>query len=353
MSRRLTINPLAIRYASLAGRPIRLVLVTLVTITGAAGITCAVGQFFAHEIPLKGTEERALVQVSAPYGSLVLGSTTSAGLLAYVEGHGDNGEEPSMRSRYVLRGTTGILNLTLGEDQGSLQGNPPLATAHRANTTFSLVGSKHDRYSDWGEVYHIGDRSDVDHTISRAAYNPAHGSTRLFLTKKIPLALDAEMGFGESKLDLSGLWLQNLNLETGANQAHVYLRSHNPGAMDICSVSAGVGEFTMEGIGFLNTSKFEFSGGFGMYNLNFAGKIKKNLEANISVGLGKLSVRVPPDAGRLQVFYDDGVFCSYRLAGIAKRRDGYATSPGFDRSNAPVITLHIASGAGKVEVVYK
>jgi hypothetical protein len=154
-------------------------------------------------------------------------------------------------------------------------------------------------------------------------------------------------------LDLSGLWLQNLNLETGANQARVFLKSPNPGSMESCSVSAGVGEFTMEGIGHLNTSKFEFNGGFGMYNLNFAGKVRKNLEANISVGLGKLAIRVPPDAGRLQVYYDDGVFCAYRFAGIVKRRDGYATSPGFDQSNAPVITLRITSGAGKVDVVYK
>jgi hypothetical protein len=90
-----------------------------------------------------------------------------------------------------------------------------------------------------------------------------------------------------------------------------------------------------------------------MYNLNFGGKLKKNLEANVSVGLGKLSVRVPPTSGRLQIIYDDGVFCSYNFAGIVKKRDGYATSVGFDQSNAPVLTLRITSGAGKVNVVYR
>ncbi len=353
MSRRLNINPLALRYISIAGHPVRLVLITLGTIVGATGIACAVGQFFAHEIPLKGGEERALIQVSAPYGSLILGSTSSTGLLAYLEGHGDNGEEPSMRSRYVVRGTTGILNLTVGEDEGSLQQPPPLASTHRATSNFSLIGSGNNRYSDAGEVYHIGDGRDYSYSVTRASYAPSNTSTRLFLTKKLPLALDAEMGFGESELDLSGLWLQDLNLETGANQARVYVRSPNPGSMDKCSISAGVGEFTMEGIGFLNTSKFDFNGGFGMYRLHFGGKLKKNLEANVSVGLGKLSLRIPPSAGRLQVFYDDGVFCSYNFTGIVKKRDGYATSVGFDQSNAPVLTLRITSGAGKVNVVYK
>jgi hypothetical protein len=350
LSRRLTINPLALSFIGKAGRPVRLVLITLGTLTGAAGIACAVGQFFTHEIPLKGGEERAYVKVSAPYGSLILGSTSSTGLLAYLEGHGDNGEEPSMRSRYVVRGTTGILNLTVGEDEGTLHPEQ-LASAHRAASSFSLVGSGNNRYSDEGQVFYIGDGRDYSYT--RAAYTPTHASTRLFLTKKIPLALDAEMGFGESVLDLSGLWLQNLNLEIGANQANVFVRSPNPGTMDTCSVSAGVGEFSMEGIGFLNASKFDFNGGFGRYRLNFAGRLKKNLEANVSIGLGMVSIRVPPDAGRLQVFYDDGVFCSYNFAGIAKRRDGYATSAGFEQSNAPILTLRITSGAGKVSVIYK
>jgi len=351
VSLRLNINPLALRYLGKAQRPARLVLITLGTVVGAAGIACAVGQFFTHEIPFKGGEERALIQVSAPYGSLILGSTSSNGLLAYLEGHGDNGEEPSMRSRYVVRGTTGILNLTVGEDEGSL--HQPLASTHRATSNLSLIGSGNNRYSDAGEVYHIGDGRDYSYAVSRASYAPSNTSTRLFLTKKLPLALDAEMGFGESELDLSGLWLQDLNLETGANQARVFVRSPNPGSMEKCSVSAGVGEFTMEGIGFLNTSKFDFNGGFGMYNLNFGGKLKKNLEANVSVGLGKLSVRVPPTSGRLQIIYDDGVFCSYNFAGIVKKRDGYATSVGFDQSNAPVLTLRITSGAGKVNVVYR
>lgn len=355
MSRRLHLNPLATSFLGKAGRPVRLVLITLGTITGAAGIACAVGQFFTHEIPLKGGEERALVQVSAPYGSLILGSTSSTGLLAYLEGHGDNGEEPSMRSRYVVRGTTGILNLTVGDDdgEGMLHQDPLLASTHRATSSFSLIGSGNNRYSDDGEVYYIGDGRDYSYSVSRAAYTPTAASTRLFLTKKIPLALDAEMGFGESILDLSGLWLQNLNLETGANQARVYVRSPNPGAMKECTVSAGVGEFSMEGIGYLNTAKFDFNGGFGKYSLNFAGKLKRDLEANVSVGLGMLSLRIPPDAARLQVFYDDGVFCSYNFAGIAKRREGYATSAGFDQSNAPILTLRITSGAGKVSVIYK
>ena len=360
VSRRRTVNPLALRQSRVATNavrysrgPVRLVLVTLGTLTGAAGICFAVGQFFTHEIPFKGGEERALVQVKAPFGNLHLGSTTSQGLLAYLEGHGDNGEEPSMRSRYVLRGTTGILNLTVGEDEGMLETNPPLAQTFRANGAFSMVGSGNNRYTDWGDVQYIGDGRDHSYHVSRAAYTPSNAGTRLFLTKKLPLTLQAEMGFGESVLDLSGLWLQELTLETGANQARVFLRTPNPGSMDVCSVSAGVGEFTMDGIGHLNTSKFDFNGGFGMYSLNFAGKLRKNLEANLSVGLGKLSVRVPPDAGRLQVIYDDGVFCSYNFGGIVKRKDGYATSPGFDQSNAPVITLRITSGAGKINVIYK
>jgi hypothetical protein len=326
--------------------PIRVVILTLGTVAGAAGVCFAMSQFFQHEIKRLGGEQRAVVQISAPFGSLVVGSTSTPGTIAYIEGHGEDGEEPDLRTRYVIKGTTGILNISLGDgEQGSREIQPPLASTFRANTQgFVLTGGQ--RYTEDGKIVNIT-------APRRYAAAPAEYGSRVFLTKELPLALDAEMGFGESMLDLSGLWLQDLNLETGANQARVLLRSPNPGSMNQCMVSAGVGEFTMDGIGHLNTSRYIFNGGFGVYNLNFNGKLKKNIDANISVGVGKVNIRIPPADARVQVVYEDGVLCSYTFQGLTKKRDGYATSAGFENSRAPIITLRLTSGAGRINVIYK
>lgn len=350
MSRRLLINPIARRvtFQVTGGRPLRLVLITLGTVAGMTGVAMAVSQFFQHEIKRLGGEQRALVQISAPFGSLILGSTSTPGTIAYIEGHGDDGEEPPMRTRYIVRGTTGILNVSLGDDESMIAPSTPLASTCASNNQLSLIGGV-PRLSEDDRTYF---NSEVRSYVPSSP-NPSDYGSRVFLTKELPLALDVEMGFGESMLDLSGLWLQDLNLETGANQASVYIRTANPGSMDKCSVSAGVGEFNMEGIGNLNTSKFNFNGGFGVYSLNFNGKLKKDIEAKVSIGVGKVSIRVPPDVGRLQVFYEDGVLSSYNFAGLAKKRDGYATSVGFENSRAPIVTLHLTSGAGRINVIYR
>ena len=123
--------------------------------------------------------------------------------------------------------------------------------------------------------------------------------------------------------------------------------------MSGCKISAGFGEFAMDGICNLNTNRFEFSGGVGYYSLGFDGKLKQNIDATIEVGLGKVAINIPPEAGRVRVLYDDSFFSSFAFSGLTERRKGYYTSIGFEQSNAPILTLHLSSGLGKMTVNYR
>ena len=119
-----------------------------------------------------------------------------------------------------------------------------------------------------------------------------------------------------------------------------------------CRINAGFGEFSMDGISDLNTDRFIFSGGVGYYSLNFNGTLTQNLDATVEVGMGKVAVNIPPEAGRVQIYYDDSYFSSFSFSGLSKRRDGYYTSGGFEQSKAPILTLHLSSGLGKMIVNY-
>lgn len=331
------------RFSFAANRKLRLTVITLGTLAGAVGVACAVSQFISQEVKRNGRERQAVVNVSAPFGSLILGSTNSVGSLAIIEGHGQKGEEPLLKTRYGMRGNTGVLNISIGEDEGKLEA--PLAQVERARSGFVLANQ---RYGDDG-AYSYGETR----FYSPVKASPAEYSSRVFLTKELPLALSADLGFGESFLDLTGLALYGLNIEAGANQSRVITRAVNPQRLELCSISAGVGEFTMDGIANLNVTRFEFSGGFGMYNLQFNGKLSRNLDASVSVGVGRVSIRIPPEVARVQVYYEDGLLNSYNFSGLARRKDGYATSAGFEHSKAPIVTLRLESGMGTVNVVYR
>jgi hypothetical protein len=68
--------------------------------------------------------------------------------------------------------------------------------------------------------------------------------------------------------------------------------------------------------------------------------------------MGKVAISIPPEAARVQVIYDDSYFSSFTFNGLNKRRDGYFTSVGFDQSRAPILTLRLSSGLGKMVVNY-
>ena len=166
--------------------------------------------------------------------------------------------------------------------------------------------------------------------------NGTSSTTRVKLSKDLPMDFAAELGFGESSLNLSGLPIVNATIETGASQARISANEPNPQVLGNCTVRAGLGEVVFTGISNLNAKHFTFPrGGVGSYHLGFDGKLTQNLDAQVDVGLGLCSLAIPATAGRVQVFCDEGMFNSYSFAGLAERHKGYYTNPGFDLSTSP------------------
>lgn len=322
----------------------RVVLLTVSTVAGAGVAVAALTQVFRHEVKRSGQEQRAVVNLSAPFGSIIVGSTTAPNTLALIETQSEEDNAPNLQVSYVTRQSTGVLKITVGEDEGQNM-DPQLASVYRAQGGWNAVNY---RQTDDGRVLNMHDVR---------SYAPVRTSpdfdAKVFLTREIPLALGVKLGFGESLVDLTGLTLNALNIDAEASQSHVIMRSPNAGRIEVATVSAGVGEFEMDGIANLNANRFVFSGGIGMYELTFSGKLAKNMDADVTVGLGRVSIRIPPEAARVQVFYDDGLFCSFNFAGLSRRRDGYATSAGFEHSKAPILTLRLSSGMGRMDVRYR
>jgi hypothetical protein len=298
--------------------------------------------------------------------------------VARIESEDAPGQSASYHCRYMVHNQTlGILHIDIGTDEGMIS-QPPLAM-WRANSDFSLANSSQPQ-SDMGCPVHqfIPQQEFAFH--SRANWNygisqwvplqrymtvstdaatmvtpepESNSDTRIFLNTFLPMDLNADLGFGVSSLDLSGLPIVNMNIETGASKAIIYSNQPNPQVIENCRVSAGLGEeCSFTGISNLNAKNFIFQGGVGTYHLGFEGKLTHNLDAFVSVGLGMITIAIPPMAGRVQIFYDDGMFSSYSFSGLTIRHGGYATSVGFHNSNGPVLTLHLSSAMGKMSVSY-
>ncbi len=331
----------------------RTTILVVLSVAAISGVSLAAIGVFRIPVKFDGREKRVNVNIKAPYGAIAVYSGAPAGYAALIESQSsDPDDNPSIHARYYYNavGAVGMLKLTVGSDEGMLTQPKEYAEGWLAsNDGFSLAG-----YS----TIH----TDAGSYSTRDVYDPSPGAysksssddiSRVFLTRELPMTLSAELGFGESMLDLSGLQLQTAMIETSAAKSRIVNHYKNPIPMDHLTVNAGLGECIMDGLCNYNCTRLDFSGGIGYYELHFNGSLQRNLDAHVEVGCGKVVLSIAPDAGRVQVIYDDNIFSSYSFDGLNKRRDGYYTSVGFDQSNAPMITLRLSAGVGKVVVIYK
>ncbi len=100
------------------------------------------------------------------------------------------------------------------------------------------------------------------------------------LADDVPLQLDIQLGAGESDMDLSDLDLQSLRMETGAGDVDIDLG----GTLSDLDVEMGAGEV----------------------ELDLSEEWQQDLDADISGGVGRLSLLLPSSSG-VRVEVDQGI----------------------------------------------
>jgi hypothetical protein len=322
-------------------RHVRILAISVAAVAATAGIALSV-TVLTRTIPIAkiGKEHRLIFKLDAPYGSVDLHPGADPSSVAALLLTDDAASRNPQWSYTMVGKDIGLLHIGIGTDEGALQ-KPDFVWRASAPQNKFLVARVGTPEPDMGRDL-----------IAQPGPQPAT-STKIFLTRDFPMEFSADLGFGESVLDLTRLPITRAYIETGASHATIYANEPNPETMSDCTVKAGVGECSFSGISNLNTHRFHFNGGVGSYRLGFEGKLTQNMEADIDVGIAKCIMTIPAVAARVQVFYDDNMFSSYSFNGLAIRREGYATSPGFDHSNAPILTLRLSSAAGRMAVIYR
>lgn len=168
------------------------------------------------------------------------------------------------------------------------------------------------------------------------------------LSAEVPLALSLRLGAVESDVELGGLALRRVEYRTGASQTAVRFSRPNPVACTELAMEAGAAEFHVSGIANANCRRVGFRGGVGEVTLDFTGELRQSIEAEVDVGIGSLTLRLPREAGvaiRLNRF-----LASFESAGFVKRGRSYY-SPGWDGARHR-LTLDVNATIGGVDVVW-
>lgn len=182
--------------------------------------------------------------------------------------------------------------------------------------------------------------------LSRDMGDKARGEMRLSLSRTVPVDLDLELGATKAVLDLGGLNLMGMRLQSGASETVLDFSSPNRARMRAIDVEMGAASFEARNLANANAPAMRIHGGVGGVDLDFGGEWSQDVSVDVDLTLGKLTVHVPRDVGvrvDLQKF-----LASFDQQGLQKRADAYY-SENWDRAKYH-LRLHAQTTFGGIEI---
>lgn len=176
-----------------------------------------------------------------------------------------------------------------------------------------------------------------------------YGKTRLDLSLNpgAALKLEARTGVGDSQIDLSGMKLDSVRLDSGVGSTKLSMLSPNPIDCRRVRVRSGVGDLKVIGLGNFRFENFEFQGGVGGATLDFSGDWETVGDVNIEVGVGGVEIKLPRDIGA-EIHASKNFLSGFDFKDFTKDGNIYRSN-NIDRVKK-VLHFRIDSGIGGVEI---
>jgi hypothetical protein len=176
------------------------------------------------------------------------------------------------------------------------------------------------------------------------------GRLDVLLSPQIPLDVQLKFGAVEADLELGGLYLRNAQISTGASQTRLHFTRPNLTHCDNVKLEVGAAEFKAYDLGNANTETLEVSGGVGDITLDFGGEWKSNMDAELNMGLGSLTLQIPRGIGvRLE---KNSMLASFNYdGGMNKHGSTYTSTNWADAKRKLTIKLDAALGSVHLEWV--
>ena len=168
-------------------------------------------------------------------------------------------------------------------------------------------------------LYHMELRYDAERTKPRHTFDPAgrklslgvqrsdvrftgrkegeSGRLQLELSRAAPLDLSLDLGAVEADVDLTGLRLRSVRFESGASEATLRFDSLNATRMELLDISLGAASFRGLRLANANAAEIRVDAGIGNVELDMGGEWSSDIELNVEVSLGAVTIHVPPDVG--------------------------------------------------------
>jgi hypothetical protein len=173
---------------------------------------------------------------------------------------------------------------------------------------------------------------------------------KMYLTEAKPYNLELEYGMGNANVDLSGLAIERLKINTGSADVNIgYGSLENKVEMDTLSVKVDLGSLRVYNLNLSRTRYTAADVGFGNLTLDFSSNpplVPNRIEG--SVGAGNLVIILPTDQTPVLVTINDSWLCSVKIPESLKkvRENTFANAAYNNRqTNALIFNLDVSMGS--------
>lgn len=138
---------------------------------------------------------------------------------------------------------------------------------------------------------------------------------KMYLTESKPYSLELNYGVGNAHVDLSGLSIKKLKINTASADVTVgyFSALENQLEMDTFSVKVDVGSVNVKNLNLSRTHNVVADVGFGSMTLDFSSKPIVNANVRGSVGAGNLTILLPSSETPVLVRIKDSWLCSVKM----------------------------------------
>lgn len=174
---------------------------------------------------------------------------------------------------------------------------------------------------------------------------------KMYLTDHKPYLLELHYGMGAANVDLSGLAVRKLKINTGSADVNVgyYSALENQTDMDTFFVKVDVGSVNVKNINLSRTRVVVADVGFGNMMLDFGSKPLVGSRVKGSVGAGNLVIILPTDGTPILVKIHDSWLCSVKMpAGLKKINDTTFANATYTRDAKNALTFDLDVSMGNI-----
>lgn len=191
---------------------------------------------------------------------------------------------------------------------------------------------------------------DKDELLRNYDSDKEEAEIEAFLPLQVPVNLDVEIKAGVLDLNLTGVKLEDFELNSWAGETRVYFGELNTQRLDYMKIDVNIGDVKIEGLGYANFENAFIDGGIGSLLVDLVGEYHPGEHhIKIDLDIGEANIILPRDVGIRMSVSKPPLIGHLTMDANLRKRGKFYYSRGFDNAETKLF-IRVEMGIGECTI---